>query len=95
MSLSPDEVREIAHLARLGVTDADVERFTSQLSTILDQFAALAAIDTEDVEPTAHPLPLANVMRDDAVTPSFPREAILANAPETEDGLLRVRAVLE
>ncbi len=95
MSLSPEQVLHIARLARVGLTPEEVDRFATQLSGILDHFEALSAVDTEGVEPTAHPLPLANVMRSDEVTPSLPRDAVLANAPETEDGLLRVRAVLE
>ena len=95
MSLSPEQVLHIARLARVGLTAEEVDRFATQLSGILDHFEALSAVDTDGVEPTAHPLPLANVMRSDEVTPSLPRDAVLANAPETEDGLLRVRAVLE
>ena len=95
MSLSPEQVLHIARLARVGLTPEEVERFATQLSGILDHFEALSAVDTADVEPTAHPLPLSNVMRSDEVTPSLPRDAVLANAPEAEDGLLRVRAVLE
>lgn len=95
MSLSPEQVLHIARLARVGLTPEEVDRFATQLSGILDHFEALSAVNTEGVEPTAHPLPLANVMRSDEVTPSLPRDAVLANAPETEDGLLRVRAVLE
>jgi aspartyl-tRNA(Asn)/glutamyl-tRNA(Gln) amidotransferase subunit C len=95
MSLSPEQVLHIARLARVGLTPEEVDRFATQLSGILDHFEALSAVDTEGVEPTAHPLPLANIMRSDEITPSLPRDAVLANAPETEDGLLRVRAVLE
>ena len=95
MSLTPEEVLHIARLARISVTDADVERLTAQLSGILDHFAALSKVDTEGVEPTAHPLPLSNVMRADIVAPSLSQEEALLNAPEREDGFLRVRAVLE
>jgi aspartyl-tRNA(Asn)/glutamyl-tRNA(Gln) amidotransferase subunit C len=95
MSLSTNDVRHIARLARIAVTDAEVERYAAQLTGILDHFDALARADVADVEPTAHPLPLANVMRADEVRPSLPREAALANAPEAEDGCFRVRAVLE
>lgn len=95
MSLSHDEVLQIARLARIGVTPADVEKFASQLSSILDHFQALAEIPTEGVEPTAHPLPLYNVMREDEVEPSLPRSEVLANAPDQEAGMFRVRAVLE
>ena len=95
MSLTPEEVLHIARLARIALSDADVERFTAQLSGILDHFAALSSVDTRDVEPTAHPLPLSNVMRADEVSPSLPRADVLANAPEQEEGFFRVRAVLE
>jgi aspartyl-tRNA(Asn)/glutamyl-tRNA(Gln) amidotransferase subunit C len=95
MALTSEEVLHIARLARIALTEADVERFTAQLSGILDHFTALAAVDTEGLEPTAHPLPLSNVMRDDLVAPSLQRADALANAPLTEDGYVRVRAVLE
>ncbi|WBL35564.1 Asp-tRNA(Asn)/Glu-tRNA(Gln) amidotransferase subunit GatC [Tepidiforma flava] len=95
MALTRDDVLHIARLARIALDEAEVERFRAQLSGILDHFQALAAVDTEGVEPTAHPLPLANVMREDAVQPSLPRDEVLANAPLAEDGYFRVRAVLE
>lgn len=95
MSLSPEEVLHIARLARIALTPADVDRLTAQLSAILDHFAALAAVDTEGLEPTAHPLPLTNVMRADVVTASLTQGEAMANAPEAEDGFFRVRAVLE
>jgi aspartyl-tRNA(Asn)/glutamyl-tRNA(Gln) amidotransferase subunit C len=95
MALTSEEVLHIARLARIALTDEDVARFTAQLSGILDHFTALAAVDTEGLEPTAHPLPLSNVMRADLVAPSLPRDEALANAPRTEEGYVRVRAVLE
>jgi aspartyl-tRNA(Asn)/glutamyl-tRNA(Gln) amidotransferase subunit C len=95
MALSKDEVRHIALLARVGVSDEDVERFQAQLSVILDHFEALRAVDTEGVPPTAHTLPLQNIERDDEPRPSLPREVVLANAPRTQEGYLRVRRVLE
>jgi aspartyl-tRNA(Asn)/glutamyl-tRNA(Gln) amidotransferase subunit C len=95
MSLTTDEILHIARLARIALTDDEVTRFTSQLSGILDHFAVLAAAPTEGLEPTAHPLPLSNVMRGDEARPSLKRPDVLANAPEQEDGLFRVRAVLE
>lgn len=95
MALTSEEVLHIAHLARISLSDAEVVRFTAQLSGILDNFAALAAVDTEGLEPTAHPLPLSNVMRADIVAPSLQQREVLANAPEQEDGFFRVRAVLE
>lgn len=95
MSLSQDEVRHIALLARVGLTDEDVARFQEQLSSILDHFDTLRALDTEGVPPTSHPLPLENVMRDDEARSSLSQEDALANAPAAEGGALRVRAVLE
>ncbi|MGK2965766.1 MAG: Asp-tRNA(Asn)/Glu-tRNA(Gln) amidotransferase subunit GatC [Tepidiformaceae bacterium] len=95
MSLTRDEVLHIARLARLRLDPDEVDRTATQLSGILDYFTALQAVDTDGVEPTANPLPLRNVMREDAVTPSLPRDEALANAPAVEDGLVRVRAVLE
>jgi aspartyl-tRNA(Asn)/glutamyl-tRNA(Gln) amidotransferase subunit C len=95
MSLTRDEVLHIAHLARIGITDEEVEKFRGQLSDILAHFEALSELDTDGVEPTAYPLPLESVMRDDAVAPSLPVEDVLANAPQAEDGAFRVKAVLE
>ena len=95
MRLSQEEVRHIALLARLGLTQADVERFQEQLSNILENFEVLQQIDTSDVPPTAQSIALGTVMRDDAVTPSYTQEDILANAPHKDEGSFRVRAVLE
>ncbi len=95
MPISREQVLHIGRLARLGLSDAEIDRLTVQLSDILDHFDALAAVDTEGVEPTAHPLPLHNIMRSDSVAPSLKRDEALSNAPEVEDGLIRVRAVLE
>jgi aspartyl-tRNA(Asn)/glutamyl-tRNA(Gln) amidotransferase subunit C len=95
MPLSRDEVLHVARLARIGLTDADVEKFQSQLSTILDNFAALSQIDTTGVEPTTHTLPLESVMAADEPLDSLSAADVLANAPLQQDGFLRVRAVLD
>lgn len=95
MSLSRDDVRHIALLARISLSEDEVEQLAEQLSSILDHFAALSSVDTEGVEPTAHPLPLANVMRDDLVASSLPRDDVLKNVADRENGYIRVRAVLE
>jgi aspartyl-tRNA(Asn)/glutamyl-tRNA(Gln) amidotransferase subunit C len=95
MALTPEQVRHIARLARLGLTDADVEKFSHQLSDILDYFERLKAVDTDDVPPTAYPLDLHNVMRDDEPLPASDSEDILANAPQREGDYFRVRAVLD
>jgi len=95
MKLSREEVLHIARLARLGLTEEDVDKFREQLSNILDNFEILQQVDITDVPPTAHPVTLENVMRDDEVAPSFPPEDILANVPRREGDCFRVRAVLE
>ena len=95
MKLNREEVLHIARLARLGVTEEDVDRFWEQLSNILENFEILRQVDTEGVPPTAQSIVLQNIMRDDEVTPSLPPEDILANAPRREGECFRVRAVLE
>lgn len=95
MKLSREEVLHIARLARLGLTEEDVDKFGEQLSNILENFEILQQVDTGDVPPTAQSIALQNVMRDDEVTPSLPPEDILANAPRREGECFRVRAVLE
>ncbi|TES88986.1 MAG: Asp-tRNA(Asn)/Glu-tRNA(Gln) amidotransferase subunit GatC [Dehalococcoidia bacterium] len=95
MKLSREEVLRIARLARLGVTEEDVDKFREQLSNILQNFEILRQVDTEGVPPTAQSIVLQNIMRDDEVAPSLPPEDILANAPRREGECFRVRAVLE
>ena len=95
MRLSREEVLHIARLARLGVTDADVDRLREQLSNILENFEILKQVDTTNVPPTAQSIPLSNVVRDDEVAPSLPPSDVLANAPQKEGEFFRVRPVLE
>jgi len=95
MAITREEVRHVATLFRLGLSEEDIARFQEQLSQIIDYFQVLQQLDTEGVEPTSHTLALENVMRADEPQPSFPPEDILANAPMPEDGFFRVRAVLE
>ncbi len=95
MSLTPEEVTHIARLARVGLSQDEMSRFQDQLSQILDYFQRLQEADTENVPPTAHTLAMHNIMRDDEPRPSFDKEDILANAPQREGDLFRVRAVLE
>lgn len=93
--LTTEEVRHIARLARVGMTDDEVELMRDQLSDILEQFEALGRVDTGDLEPTGHSVDLLSVMREDVSRPSFDREDTLANAPNCEGDLVRVKAVLE
>ena len=95
MGLTREEVLHIAKLARVGVSDRDVTKFQEQLSEILDHFEALRQLDTEGVPPTSHPLSLESIMRPDEVRPSLSQDDVLANAPRTEAGAFRVRAILE
>lgn len=95
MPLTVKEVQHIAELAKLELTDAERERFRQQLSAVLDYAAALRAVDTSAISPTACVLPLRTVLRDDTPRPSLPRDELLANAPETEAGCFKVPAVLE
>jgi aspartyl-tRNA(Asn)/glutamyl-tRNA(Gln) amidotransferase subunit C len=95
MPLSSEQVRHIALLARLGLTAEDVDKFSHQLSDILDYFEKLGAIDTDDVPPTAYPLDLHNVMRDDNPEPPADQEEVLKNAPQRQGDFIRVRAILD
>ena len=95
MRLTTDEVRHIAVLARVGMTEEEIERMRGQMSNILEHFEALQRVDTEEVEPTGHFADLETVMRDDEVTPSRDKEDMLANAPHREGDFIRVMAVLE
>jgi aspartyl-tRNA(Asn)/glutamyl-tRNA(Gln) amidotransferase subunit C len=93
--LSRAEVEHIAELAKLSLTEEEKEKFREQLSAILEYAEILQRLDTEAIPPTATVLPLQNVMAVDEVRPSFPREDILYNAPQTEDSCFKVRAILE
>ena len=95
MKLDRDAVLHIAKLARVDLSAAEIETFSEQLSEILTHFDVLKGIDTEGIEPTAQALPLRNVFAEDVSRPSLPQDEVLALAPNTEDGYLRVRAVLE
>jgi len=94
MKLSREQVRHIAELARLALSDEELALYQEQLSAILEHFEQLRALDTEAIPPTATVLPLRNVMRADEPRPPFSREDILANAPAAEEGCFKVPAVL-
>jgi len=95
MALTPDQVRALASQARLGLADDEAERISEQLTDVLAVAARLRELDLDDVEPTLQGASLVNVMRDDAVQPSLPRDAALAAAPEVEDGFVKVPRVVE
>jgi len=92
--ISRDDVAHVARLARLGVTEEELDRFAEQLAAVLEHAADLATLDTAGVPPTAHPFSLVNVLRDDVVGRSLDRDEVLAMAPAVEDGRFRVPRIL-
>lgn len=92
--ITRDDVAHVAGLARLALTDDELDLFTEQLAAVLDHAEDVASLDTAGVPPTAHPLPLANVLRDDVPRPSVDRDEVLAAAPSVEDRRFRVPPVL-
>lgn len=94
-TLSLADVEHVAALARLGLTAEEKVRLSAQLSSILEHISVLNQIDTSRIPPTAQVIEVANVLRDDEVRISLPRDAILANAPRSADGFFEVQAVLD
>ena len=95
MSLERADVEKIAHLARLGVSENELDSVASDLSNILDLVEQMSAVDTKGIEPMAHPLHMAQRLREDAVTESNQRDHFQSVAPQTEDGLYLVPKVIE
>jgi aspartyl-tRNA(Asn)/glutamyl-tRNA(Gln) amidotransferase subunit C len=95
MSLSLDEVRKVARLARLELAEADLPRMAEQLNRILGYVDQLQQVDTDGVEPLAHPLPVRNVFRDDEPAPSLPLDEALKNAPARVGDYFGVPAVFD
>jgi len=89
------DAEHVAQLARLALDEAEVQQFTLDLGVILEHAEDVAALDIDDVEPTAHPLPLVNVVRPDEVHAPLPRDEVLAQAPAVEDGRFRVPRILD
>ena len=92
--LTREDAAYVARLARIDLTDDELGLYAQQLATVIGHAAELAALDTEGVEPTAHPLPLRNVTRPDEPRPSLDRAEVLAQAPAVEDGRFRVPPIL-
>jgi aspartyl-tRNA(Asn)/glutamyl-tRNA(Gln) amidotransferase subunit C len=88
------EVEHVAQLARLALDEQEIVALTGELGAILEYAAQVAALDTVDVPPTAHPLPLVNVFRPDVVRPGLPRDEVLAAAPEVQEKRFRVPRIL-
>ena len=95
MSLTLDQTRWVAHLARLDLSEAELEIMTRQLSAIIEYVDQLQSINTDNVEPLAHPLPIHNVFREDEPAPSLPVDEALRNAPDRRANFYGVPAVLE
>jgi aspartyl-tRNA(Asn)/glutamyl-tRNA(Gln) amidotransferase subunit C len=95
MKLTIEEVRHVAELAKLKLSDAEVDSFADQLSAILDYAQQVQEVDTSAVPPTPYVLPLVNVMDADEPRPSFDNAVALANAPDQENGHFRVKAIFE
>jgi aspartyl-tRNA(Asn)/glutamyl-tRNA(Gln) amidotransferase subunit C len=93
--LTRQEVAHLARLARLAVTDEELDLFAGQLDAVLDAVAKVGQADVGDVPPTTHAVPMTNVMRADAVRPSLARDAVLAAAPAAEEGRFRVPRILQ
>ncbi|OQP04152.1 aspartyl/glutamyl-tRNA(Asn/Gln) amidotransferase subunit C [Geobacillus sp. 46C-IIa] len=93
--ISIDQVKHVADLARLAITEEEAEMFTKQLDAIITFAEQLNELDTENVPPTSHVLDMRNVMREDIPAPGLPREEVLKNAPDQQDGQFRVPAILE
>lgn len=93
-TLSRADVEHVAYLARLGLTDDELDRFEGQLNHILDQYTILAELPTEAIAPTAQTIELENILREDAARPSLPAADALAGAPERSGDLFVVPAIL-
>ncbi len=95
MKITKKEVEYVAHLARLRLKPEDAEKFTSQLDQILTYFEKLQELDTSEIEPTSHPIPIVNAFREDEVKPSLDIEDVLANAPDKEGNFFKVPKIIE
>lgn len=95
MELTREEVKKVSILARLELSDRELDEQAAHFNELLKQFEILQNLDVSDVEPTSHSIPLFNVMRDDVTLPSLSRELALANAPESRDGCIVVPRIVE
>lgn len=93
--ISEDQVKHAANLARLAITEEEAEMLTNQLDKIITFAEQLNELNTDNVEPTAHVLEIKNVMREDRAQQGLPREEVLKNAPEHQDGQIKVPGIME
>jgi aspartyl-tRNA(Asn)/glutamyl-tRNA(Gln) amidotransferase subunit C len=92
--ITVSEVKHVAHLARLAITEKEAEDFTKQLDAIISFADQLNELDTDNVEPTSHVLDMKNVMREDVPQKGLPREEVLKNVPDHQDGQIKVPSIL-
>lgn len=95
MKITADEVKKVAKLAKLTLSDPDIERMAADMDAMLAYVATLADLDTQGIVPTAHAVPMANAFRADQLRPSLERDAVMAAAPKCADGTFRVPKVIE
>lgn len=93
--LTKEEVKHVAHLARLAITEEEAEKFADQLGKITDFAEQLNELDTTNVEPTSHVLPLVNVLREDVAKEGLPREKVMLNVKEQEAGQIKVPSIMD
>lgn len=93
-NITPDQVKHLASLARIALTDAEVERLTGELGAIVSAVEKVGEVATPDVEPTSHPVPLGNVFRPDVVGDTLTTEQAMAGAPDHDGSRFRVTAIL-
>lgn len=94
-TITTDDVKHVANLARLEFSEEETQQFTHQLARILDYIGKLNELDTTDVPPTSHVLPIRNVVKEDVAKPSYDRALVLATAPAAEEGHFEVPQVIE
>jgi aspartyl-tRNA(Asn)/glutamyl-tRNA(Gln) amidotransferase subunit C len=94
-ALTSEDLAHLARLARISLTREELDHFAGQLDVILSAVARVGEVAADDIPPTSHALPLTNVFRDDAITPSLARDEVLAAAPAAEDGRFRVPRILD
>jgi len=95
LPLTREDIAQIALLARLELAEEEIDRLTGHMNQIMAYFTELQELDTEDVEPTSHVIPIENVFREDRARPSLPTSDIVANAPEEQDGCFVVPRIVE
>ena len=93
--ITMDEVKHVANLARLAITEEEAEKLTNELDAIIFFAEQLNELDTENVEPTSHVLDMKNIFREDVAKPGLPVEEVLKNAPDHENGQIKVPAIIE